>query len=139
HIVTASDDKTAKIWEVASGSCIATLTGHTDSVRSAQFNPAGTQIVTASHDGTAKIWDVSSLIFLSSLFSNEDLFTLPQAYVLDQISRVISERSQNKNALFDFTTCPHLQEEYDQLLAYYIENKLCAEATRTELHSILDP
>ena len=32
------------------------LKGHTDYVKSAQFNHDGTKIVTASHDKTAKVW-----------------------------------------------------------------------------------
>ena len=57
RVVTASRDKTAKVWEVASGRLLATLEGRTNRVF-AQFSPDGTRVVTASEDKTAKIWDV---------------------------------------------------------------------------------
>ena len=56
-IVTFSDDKTAKIWDVITGSILADLTGHTDYVKCGQFSPDGKKVVTASDDSTAKIWD----------------------------------------------------------------------------------
>ena len=57
RIVTASSDKTAKIWDL-SGNEIATLQ-HEDKINRASFSPDGKRIVTASADGTAKIWDLS--------------------------------------------------------------------------------
>src|SRR5262249_55160637 len=60
RIVTASDDQTARIWDVASGKEIAILRGHEDSVNSAAFSPDGRRIVTASNDQTARIWDAAS-------------------------------------------------------------------------------
>jgi WD40 repeat protein len=57
RIVTASDDKTARIWDAATAKEIAVLRGHDDRVVSAAFSPDGSRIVTASHDGTARIWD----------------------------------------------------------------------------------
>ncbi len=56
-IVTASDDNTAKIWDIF-GKEIATLTGHQNRVWSATFSPDGSKIVTASDDKTARIWDI---------------------------------------------------------------------------------
>ena len=66
-IVTASGDKTAKIWDTKTGDCLATLKGHTTYVRSAQFNQAGDKIVTASWDNTAKIWDAKTGDCLATL------------------------------------------------------------------------
>ena len=57
RIVTASTDKTASIWDVASAKVIAVLRGHENVVRSATFGPDGSRIVTASDDTTAHIWD----------------------------------------------------------------------------------
>ena len=61
RIVTASDDKTARLWDAASGREIAALEGHEVPVNSAAFSPDGTRVVTASEDNTARIWDVSTI------------------------------------------------------------------------------
>ncbi len=59
-IITASNDRTAKIWDVASGNLIADLKGNTNGLWSVQFSPDGKKIVSASWDSTAKIWDAAS-------------------------------------------------------------------------------
>src|SRR3990170_1404202 len=60
RIVTASHDRTAKIWDTATGQLIRTLQGHRNVVCAASFSPDGQRVVTASRDGTAKIWDVAT-------------------------------------------------------------------------------
>jgi WD40 repeat protein len=57
RIVTASNDKTARIWDAVTGAQLVVLAGHTDLVYSAAFSPDGRRIVTASEDKTARIWD----------------------------------------------------------------------------------
>ena len=59
RIVTASMDKTARLWDAATGQPIGEpLKGHDGAVWSAAFSPDGKRIVTASEDKTARIWDV---------------------------------------------------------------------------------
>jgi hypothetical protein len=60
RIITASWDKTARVWEMSSGREIQVLRGHEDFVNSAAFNPDSSRIVTASDDKTARIWEVST-------------------------------------------------------------------------------
>ena len=47
-LATASDDRTAKVWDAATGEELSTLTGHDDFVASVAFSPDGTRLVTAS-------------------------------------------------------------------------------------------
>ena len=60
QIVTASRDKSARVWDAITGREIATLTGHEHEVRSAAFSPDGTRVVTASWDKTARLWDATT-------------------------------------------------------------------------------
>ena len=61
RIVTASWDRTARIWDAATGKPIGEpLRGHEDVVMSAAFSPDGQRIVTASKDRTARVWDAAT-------------------------------------------------------------------------------
>jgi WD40 repeat protein len=46
------------VWDVATGECVQTLRGHTDTVLSAGFSPDGTKLVSASGDKTLWLWRV---------------------------------------------------------------------------------
>ncbi len=60
RVVTASDDGTARVWDLSGPRPAATvLEGHTDWVRAAAFSPDGGRVVTASADRTARVWDLS--------------------------------------------------------------------------------
>jgi WD40 repeat protein len=56
-IATGSHDRTAKLWDAASGKEVLTLQGHRNRVYSVRFSPDGQRIVTGSLDGSAKVWD----------------------------------------------------------------------------------
>jgi WD40 repeat protein len=58
-MVVARSDSTAQVW-TPEGKYIATLSGHTGDVRSAQFSRDGNFIVTAAEDGTVRVWDVET-------------------------------------------------------------------------------
>jgi eukaryotic-like serine/threonine-protein kinase len=60
HIVTASEDRTARIWNADIGVQQAILTGHKGPLYSAVYSLDGSRIVTASSDATVKIWDAAS-------------------------------------------------------------------------------
>jgi len=59
-ILSASDDKTLKIWDAASGQEKLTLKGHTGSVNACVYSPDGRLIVSASSDKTLRVWDAIS-------------------------------------------------------------------------------
>jgi WD40 repeat protein len=60
RIVTASSDRTARVWEAEGGRLLAELKGHGSVVWNATFSPDGQRIATASADKTARIWETAS-------------------------------------------------------------------------------
>ena len=59
HVVTGSEDSTARIWLLSDGSHVRTLQGHTGNVRSVCVTADGKHVVTGSDDKTARIWLLS--------------------------------------------------------------------------------
>jgi WD40 repeat protein len=72
RIVTASWDRTARIWDAATGRQITVIGGHADVVRFAAFSPDGARIVTASRDKTARVWDAETGAEIAVLHGHED-------------------------------------------------------------------
>ena len=56
RVVTASNDKTARMWDAATGEPIGKPMQHDDWIYSAAFSPDGARVVTASKDKTARMW-----------------------------------------------------------------------------------
>jgi WD40 repeat protein len=59
-LATAGGDKTARLWDPATGKLLRTLTGHTDAVWGVAFSPDGRLLPTGSADHTARMWDVAT-------------------------------------------------------------------------------
>ena len=57
-LVSGSEDKTIKVWELSTGKLVYTLTGHEDGVRSVAISPDGQILVSGSADHTIKVWGV---------------------------------------------------------------------------------
>ena len=58
-IISGGKDKTARVWDPQTGNCIATLTGHSETVLGVAFVDNETA-ATCSQDGTIRVWDVKS-------------------------------------------------------------------------------
>jgi WD40 repeat protein/tetratricopeptide (TPR) repeat protein/predicted Ser/Thr protein kinase len=56
-LLTGSNDKTARLWEAATGEPIGLPLEHQGSVTSVAFSPDGKTIVTGSSDKTARLWN----------------------------------------------------------------------------------
>jgi WD40 repeat protein len=61
-LASGSYDKTIKLWDVATGSLVRTLSGHTDDVYSVAFSPDGRLLASGSGDETIRLWDISDLV-----------------------------------------------------------------------------
>lgn len=54
-VLTASEDRTAKIWNLETGQVVRTLRGHTRGLRTARYTGDG-RILTTAEDGTVRLW-----------------------------------------------------------------------------------
>ena len=84
HLLTASHDSSAKIWNLVTGECLQTLSGHTNVLESAVFSADGCLVLTVSHDYTAKIWSVTRGICMFTISG------VTSAVFLNDGDRVIS-------------------------------------------------
>ena len=71
-MVTASADKTARVWDAATGKAIGGAMKHEDDVFKAQFSPDGKRVVTASEDKTARLWDAATGRAIGEPMKHED-------------------------------------------------------------------
>jgi WD40 repeat protein/uncharacterized protein YjbI with pentapeptide repeats len=60
RVLSASGDKTLKIWDASSGDCLLTLSGHSNAVNGCAWSPDGQRLLSTSGDKTSKIWDAAS-------------------------------------------------------------------------------
>jgi WD40 repeat protein/tRNA A-37 threonylcarbamoyl transferase component Bud32 len=60
HVLTASEDRTARMWDAATGQPRGAILKHDDAVLCGAFSPDGLRVVTASKDGTARLWDAAT-------------------------------------------------------------------------------
>lgn len=80
RVATAADDKTIRIWDLATSSQQRVLTGHSDRITALAFSPDGTRLASASSDGTIHMWDsaIGNSIYafsLSSKFAEQVTFS----------------------------------------------------------------
>ncbi len=59
-VLTGSSDKTARLWEAATGAEIRSFEGHSSSVNSVAFSPDGRRVLTGSLDQTARLRDTAT-------------------------------------------------------------------------------
>ncbi len=60
RVVSGSDDKTLKVWDLETGRQERTLEGHQHSVYAVAITPDGRRVVSGSADKTLKVWDLET-------------------------------------------------------------------------------
>ena len=83
-LMSASDDKTVRLWDLPSNNPSRMFTGHSDYVRSGAFMPGGNSniVVSGSYDETVRVWDArapggGSVLTFKHTDPIEDVLPLP--------------------------------------------------------------
>ena len=92
-LVSGSEDKTIKLWQIGTGFLFRTLTEHSGSVFALAISPDGKILASGSGDGTIKIWDLSSFKLLHTL-TNHTKSVLALAISAD--GRILASGSEDK-------------------------------------------
>jgi WD40 repeat protein len=96
RVVTASFDKTARVWDATTGKPLGSALVHQGPVENAAFSPDGTRVVTASLDQTARVWAAATGDPITRPL--EHLGQVPSAAFSPDGTRVVT-------ASFDKTAC----------------------------------
>ncbi|KAF5257044.1 hypothetical protein FOXYS1_12454 [Fusarium oxysporum] len=83
-LLSASDDRTVRLWDLPSNDPTTTFVGHSDYVRCANFMPGtmSNMIVSGSYDSTVKLWDPragsnSAVMTFKHAAPIEDVLSMP--------------------------------------------------------------
>jgi eukaryotic-like serine/threonine-protein kinase len=103
RIVTAGgDDKTARVWDAATGQALSPPLTHQDRVRQATFSPDGRRVVTVSDDKTARVWDAATGAALTPPLKHEEWVN--QATFSPDGRRVVTASADGTARVWDAAT-----------------------------------
>jgi WD40 repeat protein len=105
RVVSASSDKTLRVWDVETGETLQTLEGHSAEVNSVSILDAS-RVVSASDDKTLRVWDVETGETLQKLEGHSGC--VRSVAVLDG-SRVVSASDDQTLRVWDVETGATLQ------------------------------
>ncbi|MBN3924593.1 serine/threonine-protein kinase [Nostoc sp. NMS4] len=71
-IASSGDDRTIKLWNLATGKLISSLNGHSQQVNVVVISPDGKILVSASDDNTIKIWNLATRKQIRTLIGHSD-------------------------------------------------------------------
>jgi WD40 repeat protein len=87
--VSASNDRTLKVWDLDSGAELHTLRGHAGGLRSVALTADGRRAVSAAYDYTLKVWDLGSGTLLATIV--QDTYSTALAITEDGSAIIVGD------------------------------------------------
>jgi WD40 repeat protein len=94
-VVSASRDRTARLWGAATGAACGTLEGHGGPVYAVAFSPDGKMVASASWDKTVRLWDAATGAGRGTLKGHEGAVC---AVAFSPDGKVVASASSDKTA-----------------------------------------
>lgn len=79
YLISCSRDKSIKIWDIFSGTCVFTVLGHDNWVRCVQISANGKFIYSCGDDKTIRLWDLKTGKCVKKLDNAHDGFVVTLA------------------------------------------------------------
>jgi WD40 repeat protein len=102
RVVTASDDRTARVWDARTGAPVTPPLRHQAAVTAVAFSLDGTRVVTASDDTVARIWDTRTGALMTPPLVHQDAVAIV-AFSPDG-KRVVTASKSRELRVWDATT-----------------------------------
>ena len=99
RVISASNDNTLKVWDLADGKEVLTLKGHSLWVKAVALTPDGKRVISASSDSTLKVWDLADGKKVLTLKGHSDSVTA--VALTPDGKRVISASRDNTLKVWD--------------------------------------
>jgi WD40 repeat protein len=101
-LISASKDRTVKIWNAKSGALLKTLEGHTADVTTVAWNPDGSKILSGAEDGTIKLWDGNTTgELLQTLKVGAEVTSVAWSHQSSENNRLIVASKQKELQIWD--------------------------------------
>jgi WD40 repeat protein len=101
-VVSASNDKTLRVWELETGQLVHILKGHSDRVTAVAIAPDGRRAVSAARDKTLRIWELKTGQLVGTLQSRSDW--LPAVAIAPDGHRAVSTSRDNTLKVWELET-----------------------------------